>query len=89
MPNVFLQAWARGVPTVATVDVGAAVNTVFSQAEEGAAKVDALISDPQLWKRASDDSLAYFQRNHSSTEVLTRYSRLIDELISADQPQEK
>jgi glycosyltransferase involved in cell wall biosynthesis len=82
MPNVFLQAWARGVPTVATVDVGAAVNTVFANAEEGAAKVDALFSDAALWKRAADDCLAYFQRNHSSTEVLARYSRLIDELIS-------
>lgn len=82
MPNVFLQAWARGVPTVATVDVGAAVNTVFKDAEEGAAKVEALFSDGDLWKRASDDSLAYFQRNHSSTEVLARYSRLIEELVT-------
>jgi glycosyltransferase involved in cell wall biosynthesis len=81
MPNVFLQAWARGVPTVATVDVGAAVNTVFADAEEGAKKVDALFSNPQLWQQASDDSLAYFQRNHSSTEVLARYSRLIEELL--------
>jgi glycosyltransferase involved in cell wall biosynthesis len=82
MPNVFLQAWARGVPTVATVDVGAPVNTVFSDAEQGAAKVEALFTDPDLWKRASDDSLAYFQRNHSSTEVLARYSRLIEELLT-------
>jgi glycosyltransferase involved in cell wall biosynthesis len=82
MPNVFLQAWARGVPTVATVDVGAAVNTVFADAEEGAKKVEALLSDAALWKHASDDSLAYFQRNHSSTEVLARYSRLIEELLT-------
>ena len=82
MPNVFLQAWARGVPTVATVDVGAPVNAVFTDAEQGAAKVAGLFSDEQLWKQASADSLAYFQRNHSSTEVLARYSRLIEELVS-------
>jgi glycosyltransferase involved in cell wall biosynthesis len=82
MPNVFLQAWARGVPTVATVDVGAPVNAVFTDAEQGAAKVAALFSDEKLWQQASADSLAYFQRNHSSTEVLARYSRLIEELVS-------
>ncbi|HUQ74974.1 MAG TPA: glycosyltransferase family 4 protein [Burkholderiales bacterium] len=83
MPNVFLQAWARGVPTVATVDVGAPVNTVFADAAEGAQKIDALFTDPALWTRASDDSLAYFQRNHSSAEVLGRYSRLLEELTAA------
>jgi glycosyltransferase involved in cell wall biosynthesis len=82
MPNVFLQAWARGVPTVATVDVGAPVNTVFADAAEGAQKIDALFSDPELWTRASDDSLNYFQRNHSSAEVLARYSRLLEELTA-------
>jgi hypothetical protein len=44
--------------------------------------VAGLFSDEQLWKQASADSLAYFQRNHSSTEVLSRYSRLIEELVS-------
>ncbi len=80
MPNVFLQAWARAVPTVATVDVGAPVNTVFADAEQGAAKVEALLSDTALWNHASSDSLAYFERNHSSSEVLARYARLLEEL---------
>jgi glycosyltransferase involved in cell wall biosynthesis len=81
MPNVFLQAWARGVPTVATVDVGAPVNTVFAAAAQGAAKVEALLSNTALWNQASCDSLAYFERNHSSAEVLARYSRLLEELV--------
>ena len=83
MPNVFLQAWARGVPTVATVDVGAPVNTVFAEAPQGAAKLEALLSNTALWNQASSDSLAYFERNHSSSEVLARYSRLLEELVPA------
>jgi len=80
MPNVFLQAWARGVPTVATVDVGAPVNTVFADAAQGAARIETLLGDAALWNQASSDSLAYFERNHSSSEVLARYARLFDEL---------
>jgi glycosyltransferase involved in cell wall biosynthesis len=80
MPNVFLQAWARGVPTVATVDVGAAVNTVFGDVAQGAARVETLLSDNTLWSQAANDCLAYFERNHSASEVLGRYARLFDEL---------
>jgi len=81
MPNVFLQAWSRGVPSVSTVDVGAPVNTVFKDAAQGAAKVEALLSNNALWSQASSDSLGYFERNHSSTQVLARYSRLLEELV--------
>jgi len=80
MPNVFLQAWARGVPTVSTVDVGAAVNTVFQDVGQGAARVETLLSDSALWTQASHDCLAHFERNHSASEVLARYARLFDEL---------
>jgi glycosyltransferase involved in cell wall biosynthesis len=80
MPNVFLQAWARGVPTVASVDVGAPVNTVFTDVGDGTARVEALLSDEGLWAQASDDCLACFERNHSATEVLARYARLFAEL---------
>lgn len=81
MPNVFMQAWSRGVPTVSTVDVGAPVNTVFTDPAQGAAKVEALLSNNALWSQASSDSLAYFQRNHSAAEVLARYARLLEELV--------
>jgi glycosyltransferase involved in cell wall biosynthesis len=80
MPNVFLQAWARGVPTVATVDVGAPVNIVFGDVAQGAARIETLLSDSALWTRAANDCLAYFERNHSATEVLARYAQLFDEL---------
>lgn len=82
VPNVFLQAWARGVPTLSTVDVGAPVNSVFGDAAQGAAKLETLFRDAALWTRASADSLDYFECNHSTSEVLTRYARLLDELVS-------
>ncbi len=86
MPNVFLQAWARGVPTVATVEVGASVNTVFGTVEEGAGRIERLLGDRELWSRASADSRDYFRRNHSPEEVLGRYAQLLEELASSAQP---
>ena len=80
MPNVFLQAWARGVPTVASVDVGVPANTVFADVQGGTARVETLLSDSALWTQASHDCLAHFERNHSAAEVLARYARLFDEL---------
>ncbi|HEX7052818.1 MAG TPA: glycosyltransferase family 4 protein [Burkholderiales bacterium] len=80
MPNVFLQAWARGVPTLATIDVGAPANTVFDDVDEGAERIERLLVDEALWRRASADSLEFFRRNHSAEEVLARYARLFAEL---------
>jgi len=82
MPNVFLQAWARGVPTVATVDVGAVVNTVFSGIDDGAAQIEALLADEAAWRQRSAQCREHFQRNHSSGEVLARYARLFEGLLS-------
>lgn len=87
MPNTFMQAWARGVPTVATVDVGARLDDrpvypVFSDADEGSAQVERLFTEDLHWARVSARCREYFERSHSSTEVLGRYERLFDELLA-------
>ena len=88
MPNTFMQAWARGIPTVATVDVGARregreVYTRIAGAEDAAAEIERLYVDELHWARASARCREYFDAEHSSTEVLARYERLFDELAAA------
>jgi glycosyltransferase involved in cell wall biosynthesis len=77
MPNTFLQAWARGVPTVATVDVGASVHRVASGVEDLARAVEAAFDDPALGVRCRE----HFERTHSGPGTLERYARLFDELV--------
>jgi glycosyltransferase involved in cell wall biosynthesis len=77
MPNVFLQAWARGVPVVATVDVGVPMNRVFSGIEQGAAQVEALFESEAQWADASSRAREYFRATHSPDQVLRRYGELL------------
>ena len=87
MPNTFMQAWARGLPTLATVDVGARVGQkeVYQQvagAEDGAAEIERLFADELYWARASARCREYFDTAHSSAEALARYERLFAELAT-------
>jgi glycosyltransferase involved in cell wall biosynthesis len=82
MPNTFLQAWARGVPTLGTVDVGTPVHTYFSDLDEGARRIEALITDRSAWELASARSREYFERSHSGAETLRRYGELFEALTS-------
>jgi glycosyltransferase involved in cell wall biosynthesis len=77
MPNVFLQAWARGVPTVATVDVESPVHRVGTSVEALAQLVEQAIADPAQGRACRD----YFERTHSSAGVLERYERLFAGLV--------
>ncbi|HZN86248.1 MAG TPA: glycosyltransferase family 4 protein [Burkholderiales bacterium] len=76
MPNTFLQAWARGVPTVATVDVGAPVHQVVPNPEDLPGRVEAAFDNPALGARCRE----YFERNHSPAGVLARYEELFASL---------
>jgi glycosyltransferase involved in cell wall biosynthesis len=76
MPNVFLQAWARGVPTVATVDVGVAEHRVAADLESLASSVQFCFDNPETGQACK----AYFQRTHSSSSVLARYNELFESL---------
>lgn len=76
MPNTFLQAWARGVPTVATVDIGAPVHRVALDIDSLAREVETAFNDKFIGARCRE----YFRRTHSSAEVLNRYHALFESL---------
>ena len=82
MPNTFLQAWARGVPTVATVDVGTPANLAVDGAEALAREVERLLRDRRAWQQASQRCRDHFACTHSPREVLARYLRLFDQLLA-------
>ncbi|HZM37366.1 MAG TPA: glycosyltransferase family 4 protein [Burkholderiales bacterium] len=82
MPNTFLQAWARGVPTVATVDVGTAVNRVVADLRALESEVESLF-DQEKWARASQACRAHFECTHSCAHALGEYARLFERLVHA------
>ena len=81
MPNTFLQAWARGVPTLATVDVGAPVHQVFGDAAEGAAAIERLFTDDAHHAAAARRCREYFERVHSSKAVLRKYAEVFAKVL--------
>ena len=82
MPNTFLQAWARGVPTLATVDVGAPANIAVDGADALARELERLLRDPRAWREASARCRDHFARTHSPREVLARYLGLFGGLLA-------
>lgn len=85
VPNTFLQAWARGIPTVALVDTGARLGDtpVYRTARDTkdmAAEIERLFSDEIYRRRSTTRCREYFTRMHSPAGVLAQYARLFDEL---------
>jgi len=81
-PNTFLQAWARGLPTVSFVDTGSregghpVCNTVQTTAE-ARAEIHHLMTDDVRWKHASDICRSHFSAHHSLEAVTGMYMRVI------------
>jgi glycosyltransferase involved in cell wall biosynthesis len=88
MPNTFLQAWARGVPTVAFSDIGSRlhgipVTPVVADAAEGAATIERMFADQTYHARASGRCLEYFKNTHGSDTVLEKYRDLLHNLADS------
>jgi len=84
-PNTFLQAWARGIPTVSFFNSGAKdaqgpIGCIASDLEEMQAHILHLSSDRTYWSQESDRCLQYFRENHSMPAVIARYRSLFDRL---------
>jgi glycosyltransferase involved in cell wall biosynthesis len=79
-PNTFLQAWARGVPSVAFVDTGsrqggAPAYDVATDVDDAAARVARLMGDDAHWRAASGRVFEHFTEKHSPEAVLQLYER--------------
>jgi len=90
MPNVFLQAWARGVPTLAFSDTGsrldgAPVYPVVNQVDEAVREIERLFPDGPYREQASARCREYFTRTHGTDHVLQQYMGVLDELVARSQ----
>lgn len=85
-PNTFLQAWARGVPTVGMLDTesrheGQPVYRVATDVASAVAEVEHLLSDQEAWLASSARCRAHFEQNHSIDAVTVRYAELFSQLM--------
>jgi glycosyltransferase involved in cell wall biosynthesis len=88
-PNTYLQAWARGMPSVGMTDTGSRHEgePVYAQvrdAREAAAEVERLLGDPAQWNESSRRCRAYFEANHSPEAVAAHYAELFAQLLRPD-----
>jgi len=86
-PNTFLQAWSRGIPTVALLDTQSMeddipVSHVAQDVDDAALAVSRLMTDDLAWHQASQRAARHFRRMHSVEAMLVRYEHLITTLGS-------
>jgi glycosyltransferase involved in cell wall biosynthesis len=83
-PNTFLQAWARGVPTVSYFDPALTEADVFRKVgdiPQAVSAIESLLRDADLWQACSVRCKAYFQRHHAIEAIVQRYADLFGQLM--------
>jgi len=86
-PNTFLQAWARGVPTVGFVDTGSRhrgqpVYDHVANLDEAEAAIRRLMEDDGAWAEASRRVQEHFREQHSVAAVGAMYEAEIERLVA-------
>jgi glycosyltransferase involved in cell wall biosynthesis len=87
-PNTFMQAWARGIPSIGFVDTGSKrdgvpVYDIVGDVSEASWKLERLMRDDAAWERASRTVRAHFEDCHSVDAVIDRYEEELALLVGA------
>jgi glycosyltransferase involved in cell wall biosynthesis len=85
-PNTFLQAWARGVPTVSFFDTGAQdargkIGCVVDGLDAMAQAIQQMHEQPARWEEESRRCRDYFQTHHHIDSIVAQYDRLFMQLM--------
>lgn len=85
-PNTFLQAWSRGIPSVALYDIGArldgqAVSLTEPGLDQLADRVLQLKQDRALWEAMGQRAMQYVRRNNSIGKVVDDYENVLSSLV--------
>jgi glycosyltransferase involved in cell wall biosynthesis len=85
-PNVFLEAWAHGIPTVTAVDPDGVIaehgmGIVASDRADMREAVRALLGDPDRRRAMGAAGRAYVERHHDSGTIYDRVAGLLDPLV--------
>ena len=84
-PNTFLQAWARGMPTVSFVDTsseihGQPVGALVKNLEEMVTTVDHFMSNDSIWSETGHRCVACYTTDHSLEAITLKYEHLFLQL---------
>ena len=85
-PNTFLQAWARGVPTVSFVDSGSrldgkAIGLRVDSLDAMVATVSEQITNSSTRREEGRRCAEYVERNHSPEKIVELYEQIFEELV--------
>lgn len=91
VPNAFLQAWARSIPTVSFVDAGARlegtpVGVTTGSMQEMIASVAELIADEHKRLAEGRRGAEYVSRHHSPKSIVGLYERIFEDLMRDQGP---
>jgi glycosyltransferase involved in cell wall biosynthesis len=87
-PNTFLQAWARGIPTVSFFDAALSSLGVYrhvSGVEDAVRTTRELMQDDDKWNACSMCCKVYVKQHHATSVVMASYERLFASLIRGPQ----
>jgi glycosyltransferase involved in cell wall biosynthesis len=85
-PNTFIEAWSFGLPIVSTFNpdnllVAENMGIVAQDIKGLAAGIRKLLSEPQRWQQASQNSRRYYLENHTVDAVMAKFEQ---EFINID-----
>jgi glycosyltransferase involved in cell wall biosynthesis len=90
LPNTFMQAWLRGIPTLSFVRPESAPGVTGTLAcddlDHMALRLQRLTGDRAVWAAASQASQRHFKAHHTMEAAVTRYLEVFDRVLHLKAP---